>query len=124
MKPGTPSLAKITEFPPDNKKQSIVICMNQHAKDFQDLHAVHTDRLRLIDPDDEQLLLLLTLSLKAISPRYVDHLPSPVCYTLFFLPDLTTSSFDSNNLHRANIPTHLLAPLPYPSYQCKTSLNH
>jgi hypothetical protein len=73
--------------------------MNQHAKDFQDLHAVHTDRLRLVDPDNEKLLLLLTPSLKAISPRYVDHLPSPVRHTLFFLPDLKTTSFENNNLH-------------------------
>jgi hypothetical protein len=90
--------------------------MNQHAKDFQDLHAVHTDRLRLVDSDDEKRLLLLTPSLKALSPRYVDHLFSPVCYTLFFLPDPTTLAFTNQNLHKANIPPHLLAPAPRASY--------
>jgi hypothetical protein len=53
-------LAKITKFPPKNKKQGIIIHMNQHAKDFQDLHPVHMDRLHLLDPEDEKLLLLLT----------------------------------------------------------------
>jgi hypothetical protein len=90
--------------------------MNQYTKDFKDLHAVHTDRLRLVEPGDEQTLLLLTPGLKALFPRYVDHLPSPVCYTMFFLPDNITLFFDNNNLHKANIPPHLLAPAPWASY--------
>jgi hypothetical protein len=109
-------LAKITEFPPENKKQQIIVRMNQHAKDFQDLHAVHTDRLRILDQSDEQTLLLLTPNLKALAPRYVDHLPSPVCHTMFFLPDPTTVSLHSHNIHKANIPPLYLAPAPRTSY--------
>jgi hypothetical protein len=109
-------LAKISEFPPNNKKDDIINKTNQQLKDFRDLHAVHTDRLRLIEPEDERNLLFLTPNLMALSPKYVDHLPSPICYTLFFQPDMTTSNFTNQNLHKAHIPPNLLAPAPLAPY--------
>ena len=105
-------LLTITEFPPENWKHAIIAQMAQHSKDLQDLHTVHTDRLRLIDPKDKHTLLLLTPSLKLISPKFVDHLPSLVCHTMFFLPSPTTLAFTNHTLHKANIPPHLLAPAP------------
>ena len=50
-------LSMITEFPPENQKHAIIAQMAQHSKDFQDLHAVHTDHLCLIDPKDKHTLL-------------------------------------------------------------------
>jgi hypothetical protein len=105
-------LSKISEFPPNEKKQAIITMTNQQLTDFKDLHAVHTDRLRLCEPEDEQTLLFLTPNLMALSPRFVNHLPSPIMYTLFFQPDPTTLSFNNHNLHKAHLPPHLLAPAP------------
>jgi hypothetical protein len=36
-------LAKISEFPPNNKKEDIIAKTNQQLKDSRDLHAVHID---------------------------------------------------------------------------------
>jgi hypothetical protein len=47
-------LAKISEFPPNHKKEDIIAKTNQQLKDFKDLHAVHTDRLRLVESEDEK----------------------------------------------------------------------
>jgi hypothetical protein len=109
-------LAKISEFPPTHKKEDIINKTNQQLKNFKDLHVVHTDRLQLVNPDDEKTLLLLTPNLMAVSPQFVDHLPDPICYTMFFQPDPTTLSFNNQNLHKAHIPTNLLASLTRAPY--------
>jgi hypothetical protein len=109
-------LTKISEFPPPSRKQDIITRTIQQLKDLRDLHPVHTDRLRLSEPEDEQTLLFLTPNLVALSPRFVDHLPSPVCHTLFFQPDPTTLNYTSENLHKAHIPSQLLAPPPRAPY--------
>jgi hypothetical protein len=46
-------LTKISEFPPPHKNDDIIAKTNQQQlKNFKDLHAVHTDCLRLTEPED------------------------------------------------------------------------
>jgi hypothetical protein len=108
--------SKLSPFPPEDAKPTIIKLQDEKMTQYSDLHHVHTDRLIIRTNDDEQRLLLLTPNLQAIIPRFVDHSPDPACHTLLFHPDPTSLLITTQAIHKALIPSDLLAPPPQSPY--------